>query len=544
MSQFLARMLAHQPSRVPLAADALVRENTAPVALSGSIWDQVGRILSRQDYIDAATGNIGSWLSVKLGDGRVLPLSARIRVRERTILEIETVVGSVQDASAIPAAARPATLSPEHRSSRQDLIELANGYFEALGMLDPGAAKLSASCIRHDRGGAEPCADGLLGRSGQQVIERRFPLAIPELGVVIAYGIVMHHERSPPEDEFVNAWLRIEDGRIVAIRPLTVTVVAPGRSGFAADLPPPGIIRGAPAKLLPVVAAEKPAAHFPGYWRLRSLLERWRPSPPAATLPAPPYAGITAARDLRYGADPAQRLDVLAPAEAAARPRTVLVFVHGGDWTGGDKHFANDILYENVVYWAARQGMVGVNVDYRLADYQAARNLYPTQEQDVAAAVDWIGAHIANYGGDPGRIFLWGHSSGGSTIAGYASNPGLYGRTPGVTGLFLLSAPLDPVAEEQRGEPIYYFGRTAQQLVERAPLRGLLTSNVPVLMGYSPQESDLAPELERARRALCGAGRCPVMVATQGSHDGEMRAVGSADRSATDALLAFMAKIP
>lgn len=132
-----------------------------------------------------------------------------------------------------------------------------------------------------------------------------------------------------------------------------------------------------------------------------------------AGFPKPPYPGITVVRDLAYGSDPKQRIDILTPTAKAEKPRTVLIFVHGGGWAGGDKHAPGDDLYENVVLWAAKQGMVGVNVNYRLADYANSRNLYPTQEQDLSAAVDWIGVNIAGYGGDPNRMFMWGHWAGG-----------------------------------------------------------------------------------------------------------------------------------
>jgi acetyl esterase/lipase len=539
MSQYLAKVVSHSPRGVAVAADASIRENTAPIGFGAGVWRQAKKLLAHQEFIDGATGNVYARIALELGDGRVVRVSERLAIRDGSIAAIETVVGEAVDAASIAFGA----IAPDRRSDRGELLGIANGYFEALGMRDPQAVRLAAGCVEHLGDRSMPCLDGLGRDTGQQVIERRFPLVIPELGVVIGYGFVMHHERAPPQDEFINICLRIVDGRIVAIESVKATVTAPGRSGFAADFPTPAILRAAPPAVAPAAASEPAVAHFPGYWRLRALLGQIFPSPPQAQLPDPPYPGIEDRRDIAYGADPRQRLDILAPTPPS-KPRTVLVFVHGGAWVVGDKHFANDILYENIVYWAARQGMVAVNLNYRLADYASSRNLYPTQEQDVAAAMDWIGANIAPYGGDPGRIFMWGHSAGGSTIAGYASNPMIYGVTPAIKGIFLLSAPVDPVAEEQSGRPILYFGASHEQYVQNAPLRSLLNSDVPVLFGYSPQEADLPPELKQAVQTLCEHGRCPATVMTHGTHDEEVRAVGSADRSATDALLAFMAKIP
>jgi acetyl esterase/lipase len=540
MSQYLVQVVGHSPRRVSVASDSRIRENTSSIGFGGGVWKHAKKLLRRQDFIDTTSGNVYAAIELQLDDGRVLHLSERLTVRDRAIWQIETVVGDSADAQSILRE----VITPEHRSTREQLLGIANGYFEALGMRDLHAARLAQDCTEYVGGRSIPCLDGLDRRTGQQAIERRFPLAIPELGVVIGYAFLMHHERTPPQDDFINIRLQVIDGRIVAVESIGATVTAPGRSGFEADFPAPQILRAAPATAAAVATASEPAAtHFPGYWRLHALRDRLFPGPPQAQLPSPPYPGIEDTRDIAYGADPRQRLDILAPTPTS-QPRTVLVFVHGGAWAGGDKHFPNDILYENIVFWAARQGMVAVNLDYRLADYGAGRNLYPTQEQDVAAAMDWIGVNIAHYGGDPRRIFMWGHSAGGSTIASYASDPKIYGATPGVKGIFLLSSPLDPAAEEQSGHPIPYFGVTHTQYVQNAPLRTLVSSDVPVLIGYSPQETDMAPELRQAIRTLCEHGHCPMTVATHGTHDGEVRAVGSEDHTATDALLAFMAKIP
>jgi triacylglycerol lipase len=219
--------------------------------------------------------------------------------------------------------------------------------------------------------------------------------------------------------------------------------------------------------------------------------------------------------------------------------------VHGGGWAGGDKHAPGDDLYENVVLWAAKQGMVGVNLNYRLADYANSRNLYPTQEQDVAAAVDWVGVNIANYGGDPNRMFMWGHSAGGPAIAGYVSNPAFYGRDPLVKGVFLLSAPLDPTLDEQAGRGVPYYGKTHEDYLARAALTTLAKSSIPTLIGYSSDETGLVPmQMEEAKKVLCDAGHCPKTVTTKGSHQGEMLAVGGSDTSATDALLALIKSVP
>lgn len=114
--------------------------------------------------------------------------------------------------------------------------------------------------------------------------------------------------------------------------------------------------------------------------------------------------------DVRYGDDSAaQALDVFAPRGAADRP--VVLVVHGGAWMFGDKDMLG--LYRGVGRFFARHGAVAVCINYRLAP-QAK---HPDQVMDVARAFAWVRGHIRDYGGDPDRILLCGHSAGGHLVA-------------------------------------------------------------------------------------------------------------------------------
>jgi hypothetical protein len=81
-------------------------------------------------------------------------------------------------------------------------------------------------------------------------------------------------------------------------------------------------------------------------------------------LKAAPKAGITVTRDIAYGSHRRQILDLFVPVDAAGAP--VVVFVHGGAYVRGDKRVSSEV-YDNVLYWFAREGFIGVNIEYRLA---------------------------------------------------------------------------------------------------------------------------------------------------------------------------------
>ncbi|OYU15154.1 MAG: alpha/beta hydrolase [Alphaproteobacteria bacterium PA4] len=108
------------------------------------------------------------------------------------------------------------------------------------------------------------------------------------------------------------------------------------------------------------------------------------------------------ARDIAFGSDPRQQLDVYAPAGARAAP--VIVFFYGGSWASGRRQD-----YDFAARALAARGFVVVVPDYRLVPQVR----YPAFVEDGAAAVAWTVANIAGHGGDPQRIATMGHSAGG-----------------------------------------------------------------------------------------------------------------------------------
>lgn len=109
-------------------------------------------------------------------------------------------------------------------------------------------------------------------------------------------------------------------------------------------------------------------------------------------------------RDVPYGQHPRQVLDVFASEGASDLP--VLVFVHGGAFVRGDKD-QTPWVHVNVPAEFSRHGFLAFNVEYRLAP-QAS---WPAGAQDVRDALLWISRHAQQWGGDPKRIFLMGHSA-------------------------------------------------------------------------------------------------------------------------------------
>jgi acetyl esterase/lipase len=122
------------------------------------------------------------------------------------------------------------------------------------------------------------------------------------------------------------------------------------------------------------------------------------------------------------------KVDVSSPVGATNLP--VLVFFHGGGLTSGNRHFPK----------VNRDEMVVVTAGYRLSP-QAT---YPAFVEDAAAAVAWTFQHAQQYGGDPKKIFVSGHSAGGYLTAMIGMDPRWlkpYGFSPNdLAGLIPISA--------------------------------------------------------------------------------------------------------
>ena len=115
-----------------------------------------------------------------------------------------------------------------------------------------------------------------------------------------------------------------------------------------------------------------------------------------------PRWGYDRHADIAYGDDPRQTLDVYVPADKAAHA-PVVVFFYGGSWQSGDKNG-----YRFVGQALASRGLVAVVPDYRLYP----PTTFPGFIEDGARAVAWARAHAADYGADPDRLFVSGHSAG------------------------------------------------------------------------------------------------------------------------------------
>ena len=176
------------------------------------------------------------------------------------------------------------------------------------------------------------------------------------------------------------------------------------------------------------------------------------------------------------------KLDVYAPTRrASAAPLPVVIFYYGGGWVGGSR---GGYGFAGSAY--AGQGFVTVVPDYRLVP--GVR--FPTFVQDSAMAVRWTRDHIAEFGGDPNRIAVAGHSAGAYNAAMIALDPH-YLRDAGVPAgtikaAALLSGPYDfyPFTEMRGRDALGAWPRPAKT----QPINFVTRSAPPMLLAHGTND--------------------------------------------------------
>jgi triacylglycerol lipase len=235
-------------------------------------------------------------------------------------------------------------------------------------------------------------------------------------------------------------------------------------------------------------------------------------------------------------------LDVFTTPPAAGKPvaaKPVVVFVHGGGFARGAKRTEGTPFYDNIGLWAVGADFVGVTLNYRLAP----QSTWPSGIEDLTAAVAWLKVNVAQYGGDPSKIVLWGHSAGAAHVADYVANAAKRNLDAGIAGAVLTSGFYD------LGKAVsvwkVYYGEDVATYAERSSLPGLVSTSVPLFVTDAELDPDMFQE-ETAKlvAARAAAGKPVERVHLKGhSHISETYAVGTGDRALSLPVLQFVRRV-
>ncbi|MGN6381059.1 MAG: alpha/beta hydrolase [Dyella sp.] len=220
--------------------------------------------------------------------------------------------------------------------------------------------------------------------------------------------------------------------------------------------------------------------------------ERWRERQSDAGVEASLPAGTRLVRDVAYGSDPRQRFDVYAPAQALDAP--VILMVHGGGWRRGDKAMPG-VVANKVAYWVPR-GAVVISVNYRMLPDTPPLE----QARDVARALALAQRRAREWGGNPARFVLMGHSAGAHLVALLAARPelaGEQGARPWRGTVSLDSACLDVVQTMRGRHFLLYdeaFGANPADWLAVSPFQQLRAAPAPFLAVCSSRRRDSCPQ--------------------------------------------------
>ncbi|MEE8475053.1 MAG: alpha/beta hydrolase [Myxococcota bacterium] len=232
----------------------------------------------------------------------------------------------------------------------------------------------------------------------------------------------------------------------------------------------------------------------------------------------------------------------------------ILVFVHGGGWTSGDRALTvgGRDVYGNIGRFFAARGVGVAVISYRLQPEVSWRE----QLDDVGAALRWVHAHAEGVGADPNAIFLSGHSAG-AHLATYVVLDEERLETLGVPpsslcGLILVSGAAYDLTDARTWElgasRAYYEERfrgadtSDGWMREASPIRFASPSSPPALILYAGGETKaLQRQSQVLHEALVAAGGSSQMQVVPGeNHERIVLTLSRADKVAARAMLDFI----
>jgi acetyl esterase/lipase len=251
------------------------------------------------------------------------------------------------------------------------------------------------------------------------------------------------------------------------------------------------------------------------------------PAPPAAAAPPPadaaassvdaalpptpdqpnPCESVSFSRSLKYGESDLNVLDVATIDSKEASRRPVLLFVAGESFAGESvTPDSTASLQDEAMCFAARNGMVGVKMAYRLAP----ANPWPAGTQDVAAAASWVHQNIDLFGGNPEEIVAVGYSTGAFHVASFLAHPQFQASDSNVAGAVLVSGLYSLSADASATEKSY-FGADASKYEDRSVFPGILSIDTPLLLAWSALDPPrLVAQGEKLKELLCHSiAHCP-----------------------------------
>ncbi|WP_376767971.1 alpha/beta hydrolase [Neobacillus endophyticus] len=243
---------------------------------------------------------------------------------------------------------------------------------------------------------------------------------------------------------------------------------------------------------------------------------------------------------LKYGPDSKQSLDLYAPAVNRSKKLPVIIYVHGGGWSGGDK----SNVAEKPAFFT-NNGYVFISINHRLSPKVS----YVDMADDVAESVKWVYDNAAKYQIDRRKLNLMGHSSGGHLVMLIGTNPAYLNRVglspQSINSIISLEGPLDLTAFIQRmGSYKKVFGNDQKVWAEASPVTYASNKKLPPMFLVAHGNGSIASFVDQAK----GSGNTIESFSVQTlTHSGVTAVLGASNASdeakkMTNAVSAFLKK--
>jgi hypothetical protein len=265
VDQYLAALVAHDPSRLPLARQVKFTENGQELKLGDGLWGTASGIGNYKILADDPQAGEVMFMGTMLENGAPIILNLRLKIELRRITEIETLVARKEAGSlarpenlVTPNPLFAETVPPAERRSRQNMIAIANSYFNAIEKGHASYVPFDKDCNRIESGvqttnnkqlATSPdsilglgCEDQLKTRNFQPdtlIRDRRFAVIDEERGLVFVLGFFDHdaklrsytladgrtvkQTRTAPWTWEIGEMFKIQDGKIMRVEAIVNT---------------------------------------------------------------------------------------------------------------------------------------------------------------------------------------------------------------------------------------------------------------------------------------------------------------------------------
>jgi len=224
---YLAALVAHDPSRVPIAANAKLVENVTAMKVGEGLWKTASAVPTAfKIYVPDPVSQEVGFLGVLDEGGKPVELALRLRLQDGKIVEMEHLVARGLSERNLPNLQTPravfsASVPAAQRNTRAEMLKIGASYYDALDDNDGSKAPFADDCVRRENGmqttsnpppekpggiasmGALGCAKQLDTGTFQyidKIDNRRVEMADPETGLVMG----LSHFHHPMKDKFVT----------------------------------------------------------------------------------------------------------------------------------------------------------------------------------------------------------------------------------------------------------------------------------------------------------------------------------------------------